>query len=68
MMSTSNQPASLAEPAASVRVDLRLDVSDERPGYLAIAGNGAHVRLSPAALRLLDAAKDCNRKPPRTLL
>ena len=57
MTSTSNRPASLATRATSVRLDRRLDVSDERASYLAIAGNGAHVRLSPEAFRLLDAAK-----------
>ena len=56
-MSTSNRPASLAARAASLDLDRRLDVSDERPAYLAIAGNGAHVRLSPEAFRLLDAVR-----------
>ena len=57
MMSMLNRPASLAARAASVHLDRRLDVSDQRPGYLAIAGNGAHVRLSPEAFRLLDAVR-----------
>ena len=56
-MATSNSSVTLADRVAAIRFDHRLDVSGGRPGYLAVAGNGAHVRLSPEAFRLLDALR-----------
>ena len=56
-MATSNSSVTLADRVAAIRLDRRLDVSGARPAYLAVAGNGAHVRLSPEAFRLLDALR-----------
>ena len=56
-VSAANPSAPLAERLAAIRLDRRLDVSGAQPGYLAVAGNGAHVRLSPEAFRLLDALR-----------
>lgn len=57
VMATSNPSATLADRVAAIRLDRRLDVSGARPGYLAVAGNGAHMRLSPEAFWLLDALR-----------
>ena len=43
-MMTTSSPST--ERLAAIRLDRRLDVAGARPGYLAVAGNGAHVRLS----------------------
>lgn len=56
-MATSDSSVTLADRVAAVRLDRRLDVTGARPGYLAVAGNGAHVRLSSETFRLLDALR-----------
>ena len=52
--------APLTDRVAAIRLERRLDASDSRAAYLAIVPNGAHVRLSPEAFRLIDTIKSGN--------
>ena len=47
----------LAARVSAIHLDRRLDASDAEPVYLAVAGNGTHVRMSADAFRLIDAIK-----------
>lgn len=56
-MSPSQRSASLAERVAEIRLVRELDMSDSRPAWLAVAGNGAHARLSREGFLLINAVK-----------
>ena len=47
----------LAARVSAIHLDRRLDASDAEPVYLAVAGDGTHVRMSADAFRLIDAIK-----------
>lgn len=56
-MSVSHRSASLEERVSEIRLVRELDMSDTRPAWLAVASNGAHVRLSPEGFLLINAVK-----------